>query len=128
MSRHCYDTSILIGLLRGDTTVLELIHSHEQAEDVLATTAISAFELGLGCTSVRERMEVAELLETLEGLSLDMNTAFIAGQEQLERIKDGETAALRDLLIGIIAREAGWILHTLDKAFPQIEGLELVQH
>lgn len=128
MARHCYDTSILIGILRDDPKALGLVCSHEEANEDRSTTAICAFELGLGVNSNPERNGVTQLLETMEGLSLDTSTAFIAGQMQTELQRQGVTAPLRDLLIGVIAREYGWTLHTFDKSYPQISGLDLQIH
>ncbi len=39
--------------------------------------------------------------------------------------KVGREAPLRDLLIGVIAREAGYTPYTTDRGFPQLEGLPI---
>lgn len=128
MARHCYDTSILIGLLRDDPQSLELVCNHEDANERRATTVISCYELAEGSNNVREKNSAAQIIETMVGLELDMHTAFIAGQHQCQLREMGKTAPLRDLLIGTIAKEAGWRLHTFDKKFPSLEGLDLVIH
>lgn len=126
--RHCYDTSILIGILRDDSKALDLVCSHEDAEQSRSTTAITSFELGLGARGVTDRNTVAHLIETMEGLDLDMSAAFIAGQIQNELVAAGRTASMRDLLIGVIARESGRTLHTFDRSFPELDGLDLEIH
>jgi predicted nucleic acid-binding protein len=128
MTRHCYDTSILVGILRDDPRALKLICEHEDAGENGAATAITAYELALRAPGTKEKNDAAQLLESMEGLGLDMTTAFIAGQIQNELYKNGKPAGLRDLLIATIAKEAGWRLHTFDQNFPNIDGLDFVIH
>ena len=128
MTRHCYDTSILIGLLRDDPRALRLVCEHEDAEERRATTVVTAYELAEGSNTVREKNAAAQIIETMEGLELDMQTAFIAGQHQCQLRLEGKMAPLRDLLIATIAKEDGWRLHTFDQKFPRIDGLDFVIH
>ena len=123
MTRHCYDTSVLVDVLRGVPKTVRLLRAH--AGDERTTTAISAYELALGATTPDWRRAGLELLETLEILPLDSGVAWIAGEAMRELRKAGREAALRDLLIGIIAREAGCTLYTADRSFPRLEGLPL---
>jgi len=123
VTRHCYDTSILIDILRGKRRAERLVQSHEGEERT--TTAVSVYELSLGATSsVRERAAL-ELLESLRLLPLDSHAAWKAGETMRTLRRAGRTAPLRDLLVGTIAREAGCRLYTSDRRFPSLEGLDL---
>jgi len=123
VTRHCYDTSILIDMLRGTRSAERLVRSHEGEERT--TTAVSVYELSLGATTaVRERAAL-ELLESLRLLPLDSDAAWDAGETMRALRRAGRAAPLRDLLVGTIAREAGCRLYTSDRRFPSLEGLDL---
>ncbi len=121
MSRHCYDTAILVDVLRGRPEATRLLHAHEGEER--AATAISAYELALGSTTAARRQAALQLLESLDILALGAHPAWTAGEAMRELRARGEAASLRDLLIGTIAREAGYTLYTRDRRFPRLEGL-----
>jgi predicted nucleic acid-binding protein len=101
-----------------------LLRAHGGEEQ--GTTAITAYELALGATTSARRRSALELLEALEVLPLDSAVAWAAGEEMRARRRLGEKAPLRDLVIGMIAREAGYALHTNDRKFPPLEGLDLL--
>lgn len=123
MTRHCYDTSILVDVLRGRSDAVRLLRSH-QGED-RATTAVSAYELALGSTTGDHRRAALQLLESLDILALGADPAWVAGETMRELRDRGEEASLRDLLIGTIAREAGYALYTRDRRFPRLTGLDV---
>ena len=123
MSRHCYDTTILIDVLRNDPKAVRLLRGHEREEQ--AATAITAYELALGSTTPERRRAALQLIEALEILPLSAGVAWVAGEAMRDLRSAGREAPLRDLLIGMAAREAGYTLYTMDKAFPRLEGLAL---
>lgn len=123
MTRHCYDTAILIDVLRGKRTAVHLLQSHE-GED-RAATAITSYELALGATSPSRRRAALELLESLSVLALEPSAAGEAGEAMRELRRGGRTPPLRDLLVAAIARDAGCRLYTTDRRFPGLEGLDL---
>jgi len=124
VSRACYDTTVLIDGLRGVPRVLKLLREHEGWEQ--ATTAINAYELALGSTTGDRRSAALDLLETLEIFPLDSDVAWRAGESMRILRKQGREAPLRDLLVGTIAREAGYPLFSCDRKFPPLEGLQLI--
>lgn len=123
MSRHCYDTTVLVDLLRGERRAVGLLRRHEGEER--ATTVITAFELALGATTPPRRRAALELLETLAVLPLASPVAWTAGERMRELRGAGREPPLRDLLIGTIALEGGFTLHTFDARFPHLRGLDL---
>ena len=123
MTRICYDTSILVDVLRGRPSAVRLVRSHEG--DERATTAVSAYELSLGATTAARQRAALELLESLQLLPLDSDAAWRAGEIMRSLRRGGRQAPLRDLLVATIAREAGCRLFTTDRRFPRIEGLDL---
>jgi len=123
VTRICYDTSILIDVLRGRPSAVRLVRSHEG--DERATTAVSAYELSLGATTAARQRAALELLESLRLLPLDSDAAWRAGEIMRSLRRGGRQAPLRDLLVATIAREAGCRLFTTDRRFPRIEGLDL---
>lgn len=126
MTRHCYDTSVLVDLLRGRQPSRQLVASHEGQER--ATTVVTAYELALGSATAPRRRAALRLLESLLVLPLESPTAWTAGETMRDLRRAGREPPLRDLLIGVIAREAGCVLHTFDDRFPDLEGLDLQVH
>jgi predicted nucleic acid-binding protein len=124
VTRHCYDTSILIDVLRAKRRAVQLLRSHEG--DERATTVVSMYELSLGATTPQRERAALELLEPLQVLSLGSDVAWTAGRAMRVLQKQGKTPPLRDLLAGTIAKAAGCRLYTSDRRFPSLEGLDLM--
>lgn len=123
MTRHCYDTTVLVDVLRGVAATVRLLRRHEGEEP--ATTAITAYELALGATTPARRRAALELIGTLDVIPIDSQVAWIAGETMREMRRQGREPPLRDLLIGVAAREAGAALYTTDRSFPALERLDL---
>jgi len=123
MTGHCYDTTVLVDLLRNRPRAVRLLRRHRRADR--ATTAVTAYELALGATTAVRRRAALGLLETLEVLPLDSHVAWVAGEVMRDLKSEGREAPFRDLLIAVVARERGWALHTFDRGFPDIPGLDL---
>ena len=123
MTRHCYDSSVLIDVLRGKRSAVGLVRSHEKEER--AATVVSVYELSLGATTASRARAALELLESLRLLPLDSDAAWKAGETMRMLRRAGRAAPLRDLLVGTIARQSGCRLYTSDRRFPSLEGLDL---
>ena len=102
----------------------------EKSLERLNTTVINLFELYYGAYrlgSVDEIVAVRELENTLEILQLTPKIAEIAGKELAKLAKQGKLIDIRDLLIGIIARENKCTLVTGNiKHFERISELNIL--
>lgn len=123
MTRHCYDTAILIEVLQGRPSAVRLLKSHEGRER--AATAVAAYELALGATTPPRRRAAVELLESLSVLALKSRAAWEAGEAMRELRGVDRMPPLRDLFVASIAREEGCRLYTTDRRFPRLNGLDL---
>jgi len=124
------DTDILVDLLRGRKKAVTVIEMFEKSLERLNTTVINLFELYYGAYrlgSVDEIVAVRELENTLEILQLTPKIAEIAGKELAKLAKQGKLIDIRDLLIGIIARENKCTLVTGNiKHFERISELNVL--
>ena len=124
------DTDILVDLLRGRKKAVTVIEMFEKSLERLNTTVINLFELYYGAYrlgSVDEIVAVRELENTLEILQLTPKIAEIAGKELAKLAKQGKLIDIRDLLIGIIARENKCTLVTGNiKHFERISELNIL--
>ncbi len=124
------DTDILVDLLRGRKKAATVIEMFEKSLERLNTTVINLFELYYGAYRLGSADEIAavrELENTLEILQLTPKIAEIAGKELAKLAKQGKLIDIRDLLIGIIARENKCTLVTGNiKHFERISELNIL--
>ena len=124
------DTDILVDLLRGRKKAATVIEIFEKSLERLNTTVINLFELYYGAYRLGSADEIAavrELENTLEILQLTPKIAEIAGKELAKLAKQGKLIDIRDLLIGIIARENKCTLVTGNiKHFERISELNIL--
>jgi len=129
LEKYALDTDILIDFLRGRGQAVSAI-ARLREKGVLATTVINAFELYWGAYKLgdgRRANDVRRLLGRLELLLLDERVAEKAGEEIAHLEKLGLPISVRDLLIGVIAREHGYSIVTgNEKHFRRIRGLSVV--
>ncbi len=129
MEKYALDTDILIDFLRGKNKAVSVIKKLKE-EGFLATTVINIFELFWGAYKLgkKKRIDaVRRLTERLEILFFNEKIAESAGKEIAHLESIGLPINIRDLLIGTIAREHGYIIVTSDeKHFQRIRELEVV--
>ena len=129
MEKYTLDTDILIDFLRGRSQAVSTI-ARLKEKGVLATTVINAFELYWGAYKLgggKKAIDVKRLLNRLELLLLDERVAEKAGEEIAHLEKLGLPVNVRDLLVGVIAREHGYAIITgNEKHFRRIRGLSVV--
>ena len=128
--RIVLDSTVLIDFLRGDPEQTSFVQEHELL-GTLFTTVINAFELYIGAYRCQQKENnlrlVKELLSRLQILPLHPDIAQRAAEicAQLER--DGNAIDFKDLLVGIIALDAGCSVKTDNKKhFNRIPGLKVV--
>ena len=129
MEKYALDTDILIDFLREKNKAVSVIKKLRE-EGFLATTIINIFELFWGAYKLRkkERVDaVRKLTERLEILPLNEKVVESAGKEIAYLESIGLPINIRDLLIGTIAKEHGYIIVTSDEEhFQRIRGLEVM--
>jgi len=129
--RVVLDTDVLIDFLRGLKGCINFVRGLKDGGMELATTSINIFELAWGaCKIDRAKVgEISNLSRVLRVLSLSEREALRAGEEigYLESI--GMPIDLRDILIGVIARENGASIATGNvKHFKRIRGLTVIEY
>ena len=125
------DTDLLIDFLRGLKSSISFVKELRDGGMELTTTSINIFELAWGAYKIdRAKVgDVSNLSRVLRVLSLSEREALKAGEEigYLESI--GVPIDLRDLLIGVIARENGASIATGNvKHFKRIRGLTVIEN
>ncbi len=123
------DTDVLIDYLRGRRPAVdELVRMMDQGV-VLATTVVNIFELSWGAYRLGRTREVEDLVEALTILDLTVREAVKAGEEIAYLSSIGQTIEIRDLLIGVMARENGYAVYTGNtKHFGMIRGLRVIPY
>jgi tRNA(fMet)-specific endonuclease VapC len=129
--RVVLDTDVLIDFLRGLKGCINFVRGLKDGGMELATTSINIFELAWGAYKIdRAKVgEISNLSRVLRVLSLSEREALRAGEEigYLESI--GIPIDLRDILIGVIARENGASIATGNvKHFKRIRGLTVIEY
>lgn len=124
------DTDILIDFLRGRKSAVGLIKELRESL-ALATTSINLFELSWGASKLSKDKfrSVLNLASKLRVLNLTGHEAIKAGEEMAYLETLGSSINIRDLMIGIIARENNYKLVTGNiKHFKRIRGLEVIEY
>jgi predicted nucleic acid-binding protein len=125
------DTDVLIDYLRGLKSAVAFVEKLSREGVVLATTAVNLFELAWGACKLGggKLRDVQKLAGALTVLSLSEREALKAGEEMGYLESLGAPVDLRDVLIGVIARENGASLATGNaKHFKRIRGLTVIEY
>lgn len=121
------DSDVLIDALRGHEPALSRV-KRELADGVLATTAVTAFELLSGADSDRVRRSVEGLLAPLVILPLDEAAGRAAARVRLDLEAEGTPIGMADYLIAGICLTRSAPLLTRNRAhFARVPGLKLAQ-
>lgn len=128
-NRVVTDTDVLIDFLRGKSSAVEKLKELVESGASLATTVVNVFELSWGAYRIGRTRDVENLIEALLILSLTSKEALKTGEEAAYLASIGQTIDVRDLLIGIIARENGFTVLTGNiKHFSKIRGLRILSY
>jgi tRNA(fMet)-specific endonuclease VapC len=120
------DTDVLIDFLSGHEPVASQVASAIAAEEGMATTVVSRFELLSGVRTARQGRAIGRLLDTLSTLPLDSPAADRAARVRRELEKAGASIGMADSLIAAVVLEHGGRLLTRNrKHFQRVEGLTL---
>ena len=125
------DTDVLIDYLRGLRSAAAFVEKLGREGAALATTAVNLFELAWGAYKLGEGRlrDVQKLAGALAVLSLSEREALKAGEEMGYLESLGAPVDLRDVLIGVIARENGASVATGNvRHFRRIRGLTVIEY
>ncbi len=128
----CLETTFLIDLLKRKPQINFFKDELDKTESVLSIAAPSVKELWAGASlsnfPEKERGKVMELLESLQFLPLDLNSAKEAGEIEADLIKKGLSIGTEDIMIAAIAKVNGEKLVTRDQHFARIPGLRVLKY
>jgi predicted nucleic acid-binding protein len=125
------DTDVLIDYLRGLRSAAAFVEKLGREGAALATTAVNLFELAWGAYKLGggRLRDVQKLASALTVLSLSEREALKAGEEMGYLESLGAPVDLRDVLIGVIARENGASVATGNvRHFRRIRGLTVIEY
>ena len=127
--RVVLDTDVLVDFLKGVPRAVELVRGLREKGAALATTVVNIFELAWGAHRVGRARDVEGLADAMVVLSLTPREAVRAGEEAAYLSSIGLAIDVRDLLIGVIARENGYGVATGNlRHFTKIRGLTVVPY
>ena len=120
------DTDVLIDFLSGHEPVASRVAA-ALAEEGLATTVVSRFELLSGVRTPKQGRAVGRLLEALSTLALDSPAADRAARVRRDLEKASVSIGMADSLIaGIVLEHGGRLLTRNLRHLERVEGLPLV--
>jgi len=115
------DTCVVIDVLRGRAEALAFV---DRLADVPSVAAITATELIAGVRNVRERQDIARLLDVYEVHDIGFEIACLAG-DYVRRYGPSHGVDPVDALIAATAKAHELELATLNlKHFPMFDGLK----
>jgi len=128
----CLETTFIIDLLRGNHEAKSVKDELDDTETRLCIASPSVMELWNGALiakeSASEKKKINDLIESLEVLSLDAQSAKEAAEIQAELNQKGHTIQIHDTMIAAIARMNGEKLVTRDQDYARIPGLKLLKY
>lgn len=128
----CLETTFLIDLLRGKKEVNEIKNNLDKTETSLTIAAPSIMEIWSGAILAKvhslEKESIIELINSLEVLFLDDNSAKEAGKIEADLLRKGITIETEDIMIAAIARLHGETIVTRDAHYSHIPGLRLLKY
>ncbi|MCL4365461.1 MAG: type II toxin-antitoxin system VapC family toxin [Candidatus Marsarchaeota archaeon] len=116
----CFDTSILIDYLKGDTGIIALVESYSSNEK-LSTTSITEYELLRHHDKVKREI-AQELLSTLKIYYFDSDAADESSKIYGNLKLQGKAINENDILIAGTAMANKELLVTRDSGFRDIGG------
>jgi len=129
----CFDTSFVIDFLRGDKKAVSMVEDFKEKDEFMSLAAPSLIELissaQLGIKRNQEKDKISRFISSITVLSLDKDSAFLAGELEGDLIMAGEQIGNSDVMIGAIAKSNGESLITRNvKHFSKIQGLKVISY
>jgi tRNA(fMet)-specific endonuclease VapC len=128
----CLDTSILIDILHGRPEILSLREELSRSKEMISAAAPSVMELWYGAkigkSSEVEKAKVLGLIDALDIMPLDINSAREAAEIQADLLSKGSLIDTEDIMIAAIAKVNGEKIVTRDEHFTRIPGLIVLKY
>ena len=129
----CFDTSFVIDFLRGDKKAVSMVEDFKEKDEFMSLVAPSLIELissaQLGIKRNQEKDKISRFISSITVLSLDKDSAFLAGELEGDLIMAGEQIGNSDVMIGAIAKSNGESLITRNvKHFSKIQRLKVISY
>jgi len=127
MSGNLLDTSVIIGVMRGDAEAIDLLDS--LGNDIfIPVIAIGELLYGANKSTkvVENTKNVKEMASKFEILRIDDEVAEAYGQIKNELSTAGNKLPENDIWIAATAKKYGLTLATFDNHFKRISNLEIV--
>jgi len=126
----CLDTSFIIDLIRGKEDVRLIKEKLDKSSDPIVVASPSVTELikalKIGKVKKAEKEKIYDLIYSFVVLSLDRESAVLAGEIEADLITKGQTIDIEDIMIGAIAISNNEKVVTRNiKHFKKIKGLEV---
>ena len=129
----CFDTSFVIDFLRGDKKAVSMVEDFKEKDEFMSLAAPSLIELissaQLGIKRNQEKDKISRFISSITVLSLDKDSAFLAGELEGDLIMAGEQIGNSNVMIGVIAKSNGESLITRNvKHFSKIQRLKVISY
>lgn len=128
----CLDTSCLIDILKGKSSVLPIMQKIDKTEMIIGIPAPALMELWTGACrsrmSDKEKEKITELMQSLTFFPLDEKSAKEAGEIEAELFAQGTIINHTDIMIAGIARVNNHTLITRDGDYSHIPGLTILKY
>src|SRR3989338_5357927 len=129
----CFDTSFVIDFLRGDKKAVSMVEDFKEKDEFMSLVAPSLIELissaQLGIKRNQEKDKISRFISSITVLSLDKDSAFLAGELEGDLIMAGEQIGDRKVMIWGIAKSNGESLITRNvKHFSKIQRLKVISY
>ncbi len=122
--KYVLDTSILVGIERGNKAIIERFGELVSDENIFYTTTlnIAEFYYGYAGKSKEAKKTANEFLNRFKLLTLTLDSARIYAELAYLHDREGEKIEDFDLLTAVIAMDNNATIITLDKGFDRIRG------
>lgn len=127
-ARYLLDTNILIAALKGRPSVRQKLETTPLSDLLLSSIVLGELEFGAekSAFAERNRARLAQLVQRLQLLGVDADTARHYGRIRAQLARQGTPIGANDLWIAAQASSAGAILVTDNqREFQRIPGLAL---
>lgn len=125
----CFDSDVLIALMKGDESAAESVRTHSESAGALRITAISAYELYKGAYISSDPAHNLDLVRrTIAGLqlvTLSEDSVLISARLNVELRRKGKPIGESDVLIAGIVLSIGEKLVTRDRHFQAVRELDV---